>query len=51
MAKALPVWLTKRRAAHLLIARLSMLANQYKGWQDARAAAKARKRYHQNPHD
>lgn len=44
MAKPLPKLLTKRKAAHNLIARLQSLLIRYQGWQDARAALKARRK-------
>lgn len=44
MAKPLPSFLTQRKGAHLLIARLQHLMIRYQGWKDARAAQKARKR-------
>lgn len=43
MAKALPTILTKRKGAHLLIAKLQHLMIRYQGWKEARAALKTRK--------
>lgn len=43
MKKALPKILTRRVAAHLTIARLQQWLIKVQGWQDVRAALKARK--------
>ncbi|WP_320822376.1 hypothetical protein [Reinekea sp.] len=43
MTKALPKFLTRRTAAHRAIATLQQWRLYLQGWQDARAALKARK--------
>ncbi|MBU2863776.1 hypothetical protein QWZ13_18235 [Reinekea marina] len=45
MAKALPKILTNRPQAHLLISKLQQWQIKFQGWQDARRALKAHKRY------
>ena len=45
MAQALPKFLTRRKGAHTLIAKIQHLMIRYQGWKDARAALKARKRH------
>lgn len=44
MAKALPKFLTRRRAAHKLLSALAALQVHWQGYKDARAALKARKK-------
>lgn len=44
MAKPLPKFLTRRRGAHKLLSALAALQVRWQGYQDARAAMKARKK-------